>query len=1207
MMGSKKSLYDPQFEHDACGFGFVCNTLGEKSHKIIQQGLKVLRSLTHRGAVGSEPNSGDGAGMLMHIPHEFFKKELNKKKINLPPPQTYGVGQFFFPKDKKARLAIKGIINEELEKNDLAIMVWRKVPTNNEGLGETALRGEPCIEQVFIKNNFSGEDKFEQRLYFFRKIAEKKIYSSTLENKNDFFIASLSSRTIVYKGQLTTAQLSSYFPDLNDEQCKSAFAIVHSRFSTNTFPSWKLAHPFRVIAHNGEINTKRGNVNWMHSRDNFLHSEAFDKKEVKAMQPIIDAANSDSLNFDSMLDFLIKSGKNIAEAIMLMIPEAWEHDPLMEENKKNFYRFYAGFMEPWDGPAAIAFSDGIYVGGTLDRNGLRPSRYTLYLDNTLVMSSEAGVLDLPFSEVKFNKKLEPGKLLIVDLERKKIVSDEEIKREIVNWLPYPKWNEKIHSLTKLLGKSGEECESGKKTSEANEPIKIKTKLFGYSQEDFKKIISTMMSKGVEPVGSMGRDIPLAVLSKKPVLLFNYFYQLFAQVTNPPIDPIREKNFMSLKTYLGSQKNLFKLNPNDDVTHLVECENPILTNEAITILKEQKTFPLKVKNISSNYALKEGIKKGLARVVKEIETSVIEGNEIIIISDENVNADTMYLPSLLITSAAHQNLIKRKIRSKCSLIVSTGEVREVHHFALLLGYGANAVNPYLIFNSIDWLAKERILKETIPSEIAKSNYVKAVEKGLLKVISKMGISTTRSYTGAQIFEAVGISNEVINEYFTGTISRIDGIGLEEIEKDYLTHFKQAFSAPVKSLADYLPGGDYEWRLRGEKHLFNPETVHLLQHACRTNDHAVFKKYSDKIDQQNEDIFTLRGMLEFTNQKPIPIEEVEPKENIFKRFVTGAMSFGSISWEAHTTLAKAMNRIGGKSNTGEGGEDSIRFKAPLPGEDSLRSAIKQVASGRFGVTSNYLANADEIQIKIAQGAKPGEGGQLPGHKVDKVIAKVRYSTPGVELISPPPHHDIYSIEDLAQLIYDLKCINPQAKVSVKLVSCSGVGTIAAGVVKAYADTITIAGFDGGTGASPISSIKYTGLPWELGLAETHQTLVLNNLRNRARLQTDGQIKTARDVVIATLLGAEEWGVATAALVAMGCIIMRKCHLNTCPVGIATQRKELRKLFQGEVNHLVNFFTFLAEDIRKLMADLGFRTINEMVGKAGKAKNEKQPSSS
>ncbi len=1209
-MHNKKGLYDPQLEHDACGFGFVCNVLGERSHKIIEQGLKVLKNLDHRGAVGSEPNSGDGAGILVHLPHDFFTRELKEKKINLPQPGAYAVGQFFFPKNERSRLAIKAEVKQEFKKNGLKIITWREVPTCSEGLGKTALNGEPKIEQIFVENNFSRESEFEQKLYFVRKILEKKIALSSLADKNDFFMASLSSRTIVYKGQLTTSQLDAYFLDLQDKLFHSAFIIIHSRFSTNTFPSWRLAHPFRVIAHNGEINTKRGNVNWMHSRDSFLDSAAFSPKEIKAMQPIINAANSDSLNFDSMLDFLIKSGKNIAEAIMLMIPEAWEHDTSMEEDKKSFYRFYAGFMEPWDGPAAIAFSDGIYVGGTLDRNGLRPSRYTLYRDNTLVMSSEAGVLDLPFSEVKFNKKLEPGKLLIVDLEKKKIISDEEIKKKIVSKFPYSKWNCKIHPLKKLLAQQGKGQDEGKssKDNEGNEAIKIKTKAFGYSQEDFKKILSTMANKGVEPVGSMGRDIPLAVLSQKPVLLFNYFHQLFAQVTNPPIDPIREKNFMSLKTYLGSQKKLFKLNAKDDFTHLLECESPVLTNEAVGRLVnlekqgeqgEQGDFPLKVKSISSNYSLEEGIENGLKRVVKDVEEAVMAGHEIIIITDENLSRDKMYLPSLLITSAAHQNLIRKKMRAKCSLVISSGEIREVHHFAVLLGYGANAVNPYLVFESLDWLIRERIVEESVSREMAKANYLAAVGKGLLKVISKMGISTTRSYTGAQIFEAVGISDEVIEQHFTGTISRINGIGLEEIEKDYLTHFKKAFSMPVKNLADYLPGGDYEWRMRGEKHLFNPETVHLLQHACRTNNAAIFEQYSRKIDQQNQDIFTLRGLLEFTNQKPIPLEEVEPKENIFKRFVTGAMSFGSISWEAHTTLAKAMNRIGGKSNTGEGGEDPVRFNLPLPGEDSLRSAIKQIASGRFGVTANYLINADEVQIKIAQGAKPGEGGQLPGHKVDEVIARVRHSTPGVELISPPPHHDIYSIEDLAQLIYDLKCINPRAKVSVKLVSCSGVGTIAAGVVKAYADTITIAGFDGGTGASPISSIKYAGLPWELGLAETHQTLVLNNLRNRARLQTDGQIKTARDVVIATLLGAEEWGVATTALVVMGCIIMRKCHLNTCPVGIATQREELRKLFDGEVEHLVNFFTFLAEGIRKYMADLGFKTIDEMVGQVAKLK--------
>ncbi len=1191
---TKKGLYDSQFEHDACGFGFVCNILGEPSHKIINQGLKILRNLDHRGAVGSEPNSGDGAGALMQIPHTFLKKELAKKEIQLGAPASYGVGQIFFPKKKQNYLKIKKFFEEEIKKYKLPIIAWRKVPTDNQMLGATPLRSEPIIEQVFIENKFANDLVFEQQLYYFRKVIEKKIFNSDFPDKEAFFPVSFSCKTMVYKGQLTANQLGDYFLDLKDKELKSAFLIVHSRFSTNTFPSWKLAHPFRVIAHNGEINTKKGNVNWIKARESRLHSNVFSRKQIKSIEPIALENNSDSMNFDSVLDFFIKSGKSLAEAIMIMIPEAWEEDPFMDEAKRDFYRFYASFMEPWDGPAAIAFSDGRYVGGTLDRNGLRPSRYTLYEDNTLVMASEGGVLDLPFSEIVFNKKLEPGKLLLVDLVEKRIISDEEIKKQITTNLPYKQWNKSITPLASLKSIPSSVIKEQKK-------IKVKAKAFGYTQEDFKTIIGPMCNGGKEPVGSMGRDIPLAVLSKKPVALFNYFYQLFAQVTNPPIDPIREKNFMSLKTYLGAQKNLFSLKEDSSASQVIECETPILTNAELTNVKALRNTFVKVETIDATYSpLIENLNYALKKVVQEIYQAVKNGAEIIIISDKKLSREKMYIPSLLILAASHQYLVEKKIRSECSLVVESGEVREVHHIALLLGYGANAVNPYLIFESISWLFVEGVLEENLTSKLAEKNYVNAVNQGLLKIISKMGISTIRSYVGAKIFEAVGISDELIATCFAGTSSRLGGIGLKEIEKDYLTHFQNAFSHSTNNLADYLPGGEYKWRSRGEKHLFNPNTVHLLQQACRTKDYSLFEKYSTLINNQNEDAFTLRGLLEFTNQKPIPLDQVEKKEEIFKRLVTGAMSFGSISWEAHTTLAKAMNRIGGKSNTGEGGEDPIRFVV-TPGKDSMRSAIKQVASGRFGVTANYLVNADEIQIKIAQGAKPGEGGQLPGHKVDKIIARVRYSTPGVELISPPPHHDIYSIEDLAQLIYDLKCINPQAKVSVKLVSSAGVGTIAAGVVKGYADTVTIAGFDGGTGASPLSSIKHTGLPWELGLAETHQTLVLNKLRNRARLQTDGQIKTARDIVIATLLGAEEWGVATAALVVMGCIIMRKCHLNTCPVGIATQREELRKLFPGEVDHLVSFFTFLIEDVRKIMAGLGFKTISEMVGRTDKLKKK------
>ncbi len=1243
--GLENSLYDSEFEHDACGFGFVCNVKGAVASSIVQNGLTILKNMNHRGAVGSEPNSGDGAGILLQIPDKFFRKCLAQQGIEIPDLVEYGVGQFFFPQGKAEREQIKNIVTNVLKK-ELDLIAWRSVPTNNSFLGETPLKNEPVIEQLFVKRkkkkhpsdskrklassaSDGKEISLESKLYLLRKVIEKKVDLSKVPTKDYFFPVSFSSKTIVYKGQLTTYQLGEYYLDLQDPDMESALAIVHSRFSTNTFPSWKLAHPFRVVAHNGEINTKRGNVNWMKAREPFLDSNVYKKDDIIAMQPLVRKENSDSMNFDSMLEFLVKSGKSISEAMMILIPEAWEEDHLMEKAKRDFYRFYAGFIEPWDGPAAIAFTDGRYIGGVLDRNGLRPSRYTLYDDDVLVMASEGGVIDRSFDKVVLNRKLEPGKILLIDLEEGKILSDREVKHQIAKKLPYNEWQEKIFSLTKLTKlipqSKTKSLRSSNSKNSGEESLSLFSKLarvYGYSQEDFRTVLLPMLTTGSETTGSMGRDIPLAVLSKKPVLLFNYFYQLFAQVTNPPIDPIREKKFMSLKVYLGPQKKLFDLNKKFIPRPLLECDSPILTEREMELLRKKQVqqvgkskFLLNSRIISSSYQVEEGLEKALKRVIKQVEQAVEhEKNpaEIIIISDKEVRNKQMFIPSLLITSAVHQELVKKKNRSKCSIVIETGEARETHHMALLLGFGANAVNPYLVWESFDWLKEEGLVSRKILNQKLSENYRKAIDKGLLKIISKMGISTIRSYIGAQIFEAIGIGEELIDKYFSGLQSRIGGIGLKELERDYRWHLNYAFpalsSSPDKAikanfkgnfgLSNLVAGGDYQWRLRGEKHLFNPETVHLLQHSCRTNNYELFTAYSKKVDDQSDDVFTLRGLLEFSDSTSIPIDQVEPKEEIFKRFVTGAMSFGSISWEAHTLLAKAMNYLGGRSNTGEGGEDPIRYVKQEDGI-SLRSAIKQIASGRFGVTANYLVNADEIQIKVAQGAKPGEGGQLPGHKVDSVIAKVRHSTPGVELISPPPHHDIYSIEDLAELIFDLKSINPRAEVSVKLVSSLGVGTIAAGVVKGYADKVIIAGHDGGTGASPISSIKYAGLPWELGLAETHQTLVLNKLRQRARLQTDGQIKTARDMVIATLLGAEEWGLATTALVVMGCIIMRKCHLNTCPVGVATQRKELRKLFSGELSHLINFFTFLAEDTRKIMAQLGFSTVNEMVGRVDKLK--------
>ncbi len=1202
-----QGLYDSRYEHDSCGFGFVCNVKGEGSHKIIQQGIDLLTNLNHRTAVGDERNSGDGAGIMFSLPHDFFVSETEKLDFTLPTSRNYGVGQvmFFDKHDSGIAQYYKKILKKCLENWGMKVLGWRFVPTAKNLIGNIPAYNEPNFEQVFVKlsknKNRLKKDPlyFERRLFLARRQFEK-IIKKDGEDFKKVYICSLSTHKIVYKGQLVPIQVGDYFLDLKNPLFTSHMAMVHGRFSTNTLPRWDLAHPFRFICHNGEINTLRGNKNKIKAGRSLFCTPLLSKKELKTIIPVIEEEASDSATFDHVAELLTLCGRSVPHVIMMMIPEAWENDPHMEPYKKHFYEFHAAFSVPWDGPAAVAFCDGRYLGGILDRNGLRPSRYTLYTDNTLVVASEAGVLDKPQKEVLLKNRLAPGKMLLVDFKEGRIIPDEEIKKALALEHDYGKWLENKININDIRP-------ANLKRNPSLQRIRQRQITFGYTQEDLRMILSPMFNNGEEPVGSMGTDTPLAVLSDRPHNLFNYFYQLFAQVTNPPIDSIRENFFMSLKCFLGPQRNL--LHTTEKHAHVIELATPILIPDEIEKMRWVDEFSFQAKTIPITfYNGEESLSKVIDRICRDVKEQIDNGYKIIILSDRIIDSAHPPLPSLLAISAVHHYLIRAGKRSECSLVIETGEARTVHHFAVLLSFGADAISPYTVFDSIDDMKKNRLINPEISYDQAVKNFVKAVNKGLLKIISKMGISTIRSYIGAQIFEAVGINEKVVKKYFTGTPSRIGGIGLTEIRKEVLLRHSYAYFGNHKENLNFTildPGGHLHWRLRGEFHLNSPAIIHELQTACRFNDVSRFKKYSEMINQPryagnqpNSEIYhspyTLRGLLDFIdNPHSIPLEKVESIENIMTRFVSGAMSYGSLSWEAHTTLAIAMNRIGARSNTGEGGEDPIRYQV-LKNGDSLRSAIKQVASGRFGVTAEYLINADEIQIKMAQGAKPGEGGQLPGHKVDAIIAKVRHSTPGVTLISPPPHHDIYSIEDLAQLIYDLKCANDKAKVSVKLVASVGVGTIAAGVAKAYADLITIAGYDGGTGASPISSIKHAGIPWELGITETHQVLVRNKLRSRVKLQTDGQIRTGKDMAIATLLGAEEWGVATAALEAMGCIMMRKCHLNTCPVGITTQRKELRELFTGEAEHVVNMFRFMAEEMREIMAYLGMTQVQDMVGR-------------
>jgi glutamate synthase (NADPH) large chain len=1190
-MGNQQGLYLPEMEHDSCGIGFVANIKGCKAHDHISDALTILENMEHRGACGCEANSGDGAGILFQIPHEFFFDECVKLGIHLPAFGKYGVGTVFFPKDAKLREECREMFNRTAERLGLEVLGYRLVPVNKEDIGATALSVEPIMEQVFIAapDQLTDQDAFERKLYVLRNFATHTINDTAKKDAIGFYISSLSSKIIVYKGQLTSLQVRPYFPDLSNKRVVSAFGLVHSRFATNTFPSWKLAQPFRYIAHNGEINTLQGNLNWLKAGEKGFASPYFSKEEMEMILPIVAGVQSDSACLDNMIELLTLTGRSLPHVMMMLIPEAWDGNDKMDPIKKAFYEFHASIMEPWDGPASISFTDGKVIGATLDRNGLRPSRYCVTHDDRVIMASETGALPIDPALIKENGRLQPGKMFVVDMEQGRIISDDELKRDICSQQPYADWLNKYKIRLEELPEPRVMF-----THLEHEQIFKYQKAFGYSTEDLDVIIAPMALDGKEPIGSMGTDAPLAILSDQPQHLSSYFKQLFAQVTNPPIDPIRERLVMSLATFAGSNGNLLVEDPLS--CHTVALKHPVLSNFELEKIRSIDTGIFQSKTLQSYYRAdgKPGsMQKALERLCRYAVDAVEDGFEVLILTDRSIDSEHAPIPSLLATAAVHHHLIRKGLRGSVGIVVEAGDVWEVHHFACLLGFGATAINPYLALSSIRDMKLTGHLQTDLDVDQLKKNYTKAVNDGLLKVFSKMGISTLQSYQGAQIFEIIGINKSVVDKYFTGAVSRIEGMGLDEIAKESLT--KHFFSFSKKEIpVDRLPvGGVYQWKRKGEAHLFNPQTIHLLQYSTRLNDYATFKKYSKLVNDQGEKACTLRSLFQFNrNRKPISIDEVESAESIYKRFATGAMSFGSISHEAHSTLAIAMNRLGGKSNTGEGGEDEMRYKRMENG-DSMRSAIKQVASARFGVTSYYLSEADELQIKMAQGAKPGEGGQLPGHKVDEWIGKTRHATPGVGLVSPPPHHDIYSIEDLAQLISDLKNANRAARINVKLVSKAGVGTIAAGVAKAKADVVLISGFDGGTGASPISSIKHAGLPWELGLSEAHQTLVRNKLRSRVVLQTDGQLKTGKDIAIATLLGAEEWGVATAALVTEGCIMMRKCHLDTCPVGVATQNPELRKRFTGNADHVVNLFKFLTQEFREIMAELGFKTVNEMVG--------------
>ncbi|WP_019139654.1 glutamate synthase-related protein [Noviherbaspirillum massiliense] len=1216
-----QGLYDPSNEHDACGVGFIAHIKGKKSHSIVEQGLLILKNLDHRGAVGADKLMGDGAGILIQIPDQYYREEMAKQGVNLPPPGEYGVGMIFLPKEHASRIACEQEIERAVAAEGQVVLGWRDVPIDTDMPMSPAVRQkEPVIRQIFIGRgpDIMVTDALERKLYVIRKSSGHAIQALNLLHGKEFFVPSMSARTVVYKGLLLADQVGVYYKDLQDPRCVSALALVHQRFSTNTFPEWPLAHPYRLIAHNGEINTVKGNFNWMRAREGVMKSAVLGD-DLKKLFPLIYEGQSDTACFDNALELLVMAGYPIAQAMMMMIPEAWENHALMDDNRRAFYEYHAAMMEPWDGPAAMAFTDGRHIGGTLDRNGLRPARYIVTDDDLVVMASESGVLPIPESKIIQKWRLQPGKMFLIDLDAGRIIDDKELKDTYANAKPYKQWIDSVRIKLSGLPKEPEEAKPAV-------PLLDLQQVFGYTQEDLKFLLSPMAASAEEAVGSMGNDSPLAVMSNKNKTLYHYFKQLFAQVTNPPIDPIREAMVMSLVSFVGPKPNLLDTN-NINPPMRLEVSQPILDYADMAKLRNISAHTggkFKSHELNICYPVawgKEGIEARLASLCAKAVDAVKSGHNILIISDRKVDAEHVAIPALLATSAIHLHLVSKGLRTSTGLVVETGSARETHHFALLAGYGAEAIHPYLAMDTLAHMAKD--LPGELSPEKAIANFQKAVGKGLMKVMSKMGISTYMSYCGAQIFEAIGLNKKLVDKYFKGTASNVEGIGVFEVAEEALRLHKLAFSSdPV--LANALDaGGEYAFRVRGEEHMWTPDAIAKLQHSTRANNFTTYKEYAQIINDQSKRHMTLRGLFEFKldPSKAIPIDEVEPAKEIVKRFATGAMSLGSISTEAHATLAIAMNRIGGKSNTGEGGEDENRYRMelkgipikkgatlasvigeervevdlPLQDGDSLRSKIKQVASGRFGVTAEYLTSADQIQIKMAQGAKPGEGGQLPGHKVSEYIAKLRFSVPGVGLISPPPHHDIYSIEDLAQLIHDLKNVNPKASISVKLVSEVGVGTVAAGVAKAKADHVVIAGHDGGTGASPLSSIKHAGTPWELGLAETQQTLVLNRLRSRIRVQTDGQIKTGRDVVIGALLGADEFGFATAPLVVEGCIMMRKCHLNTCPVGVATQDPVLRAKFQGKPEHVVNYFFFVAEEVRQIMAQLGIRKFDELIGRA------------
>lgn len=1194
---STQGMYVPEMEHDACGIGFVAHLKNRKSHQIVTQALDMLARMEHRGGQGCDPCSGDGAGILLQKPHEFLLEESVKQGIKLPSFDQYGVGVVLFPKDEHKRQQCRDILERNAKRLDLEIIGYRVLPVDNSMIGEDPLSTEPQFEHVFITGGANLKSEvLERKLYVLRNYTVRVCLESVSNIGDDFYINSMSYKTLVYKGQLTTEQVPQYFLDLQNPAMVTALALVHSRFSTNTFPKWRLAQPFRYIAHNGEINTVRGNLNWMKAREAILESELFSPQEISMLLPICQEGSSDSSNFDMALELLVLSGRTLPHALMMLIPEAWQENKEMDPKRRAFYQYHANVMEPWDGPASVCFTDGVQVGATLDRNGLRPSRYTVTKDDFLIMASESGVVEIEPENIQFRGRLQPGRIFVADLEQGRIISDEEVKDSIAQAQPYQEWvKNNLLSLKKLPDADNMHHQP------TPERLLHHQQAFGVSSEEVDEIIVPLASTGYEPLGSMGADWPVAVLSHQSQHLANYFKQLFAQVTNPPIDPIRERMVMSLNTYIGKDQNLLIETPQH--CRKVELESPVLSNAELEKLRAIDNEHLQAKTLDIVFRASgepSKLERALKRICQYSEDAVIDGYSIIILTDRAVNSNHAAIPAMLAVGAVHHHLIRKGLRAKCDIVVETGDARETHHFATLVGYGASAINPYLVTETIVDLQRKGKLDREKTTEELFNNYRKGVNGGLLKIFSKMGISTLQSYHGAQIFEALGISKAVVDKYFTGTVSRIEGLTLDDIAREVVVRHRVGYPTREIPIQMLDVGGVYQWKQRGEKHLFNPETISLLQQSTRNKDYQQFKQYANAVDAQGDNAVTLRSQLDFIKNPAgaIAIENVEPIESILKRFATGAMSFGSISYEAHSTLAVAMNRIGAKSNSGEGGEDPIRFE-PNENGDWERSAIKQVASGRFGVTSYYLTNADELQIKMAQGAKPGEGGQLPGDKVDDWIGATRHSTPGVGLISPPPHHDIYSIEDLAQLIYDLKNANRRSRVNVKLVSEAGVGTIASGVAKAKADVVLIAGFDGGTGASPISSIRHTGLPWELGLAETHQTLLKNGLRNRIVVQADGQMKTPRDLAIATLLGAEEWGVATAALVVEGCIMMRKCHKNTCPVGIATQNKTLRERFDGRVEDVVTFFQYMAQGLREIMAELGFSTIDEMVGQVNKLK--------